>query len=110
MASKFSDGDLTARTLETGPQETRTLAGTLSQAGERLDTLIASQRIFAADASHQLRTPLKALRLSLDNIADSADGEFVREDVERATAEVVRMSRPVNGLLVLAGRGDGNCR
>jgi signal transduction histidine kinase len=102
MASKMSDGDLTARSPVTGPQETQTLARTLNQAGERLDTLIASQRIFVADASHQLRTPLTALRLSLDNIADGTDDEFVREDVEQATAEVVRMSRLVNGLLVLA--------
>ncbi|MEV1062644.1 HAMP domain-containing sensor histidine kinase [Streptomyces sp. NPDC050263] len=102
MATKFSDGDLTARTPVTGPQETQTLARTLNAAGERLDTLIASQRIFVADASHQLRTPLTALRLSLDNIADGVDDEFVREDVEQATAEVVRMSRLVNGLLVLA--------
>ncbi|MEE1835036.1 HAMP domain-containing sensor histidine kinase [Streptomyces sp. SP17KL33] len=102
MASKMSDGDLTARSPVTGPQETQTLARTLNQAGERLDTLIASQRIFVADASHQLRTPLTALRLSLDNIADGVDDDFVREDVEQATAEVVRMSRLVNGLLVLA--------
>jgi two-component system, OmpR family, sensor kinase len=101
-ASRFSDGDLTARSPVTGPSETQTLALTLNQAGERLDTLIASQRIFVADASHQLRTPLTALRLSLDNIADGVDDEFVKEDVEHATAEVVRMSRLVNGLLVLA--------
>jgi len=102
MASKFSDGDLTARSPVTGPQETQTLARTLNQGAERLDTLIASQRIFVADASHQLRTPLTALRLSLDNIADGVDDDFVKEDVEQATAEVVRMSRLVNGLLVLA--------
>ncbi|MFJ8140566.1 ATP-binding protein [Streptomyces sp. NPDC096013] len=102
MASRFSDGDLTARTPVAGPHETQTLARTLNQAGERLDTLIASQRIFVADASHQLRTPLTALRLSLDNIADGTDDGSVREDVEQATAEVVRMSRLVNGLLVLA--------
>ncbi|WP_030667895.1 sensor histidine kinase [Streptomyces cellulosae] len=102
MASKFSDGDLTARSPVTGPPETQTLARTLNQGAERLDTLIAAQRIFVADASHQLRTPLTALRLSLDNIADGVDDEFVREDVELATAEVVRMSRLVNGLLVLA--------
>ncbi|MEU6804662.1 sensor histidine kinase [Streptomyces neyagawaensis] len=102
MASKMSDGDLKARSAITGPQETQTLARTLNQASERLDTLIASQRIFVADASHQLRTPLTALRLSLDNIADGVDDEFVREDVEQATAEVVRMSRLVSGLLVLA--------
>ncbi|MET9833845.1 HAMP domain-containing sensor histidine kinase [Streptomyces sp. NPDC006385] len=102
MASKFSDGDLTARSPVTGPPETQTLARTLNQGAERLDTLIAAQRIFVADASHQLRTPLTALRLSLDNIADGVEDEFVREDVEQATAEVVRMSRLVNGLLVLA--------
>ncbi|MGW8354575.1 sensor histidine kinase [Streptomyces wedmorensis] len=102
MASRFGDGDLTARSPVTGPQETRTLARTLNQGAERLDTLVASQRIFVADASHQLRTPLTALRLSLDNIADGVDDEFVREDVDQATAEVVRMSRLVNGLLVLA--------
>ncbi|WP_030044953.1 sensor histidine kinase, partial [Streptomyces resistomycificus] len=102
MASKFSDGDLTARSPVTGPPETQTLARTLNQGAERLDTLVASQRIFVADASHQLRTPLTALRLSLDNIADGVDDDFVREDVEQATAEVVRMSRLVNGLLVLA--------
>jgi signal transduction histidine kinase len=102
MASKFGDGDLTARSPVTGPPETQTLARTLNQGAERLETLVASQRIFVADASHQLRTPLTALRLSLDNIADGVDDEFVREDVEQATAEVVRMSRLVNGLLVLA--------
>ncbi|NGO43354.1 HAMP domain-containing sensor histidine kinase [Streptomyces ureilyticus] len=102
MASKFSDGDLTARSPATGPQETQTLARTLNQGAERLDTLMSAQRIFVADASHQLRTPLTALRLSLDNIADGVDDEFVKEDVEQATAEVVRMSRLVNDLLVLA--------
>ncbi|MEV8431515.1 HAMP domain-containing sensor histidine kinase [Streptomyces sp. HUAS 31] len=102
MASRFSDGDLTARSPVTGPPETQTLARTLNQGAERLDTLVASQRIFVADASHQLRTPLTALRLSLDNIADGVDDDFVKEDVEQATAEVVRMSRLVSGLLVLA--------
>ncbi|MER8232805.1 HAMP domain-containing sensor histidine kinase [Streptomyces sp. NPDC101490] len=102
MASRFGDGDLTARSPVTGPQETQTLARTLNQGAERLDTLVASQRIFVADASHQLRTPLTALRLSLDNIADGVDDESVREDVDQATAEVVRMSRLVSGLLVLA--------
>ncbi|WP_188189812.1 sensor histidine kinase [Nonomuraea sp. SYSU D8015] len=106
MASRFSDGDLTARSPVTGPPETQTLARTLNSGAERLETLIDAQRIFVADASHQLRTPLTALRLSLDNIADGVDDEFVREDVEQATAEVVRMSRLVNGLLVLA-RAEG---
>ena len=54
-----------------------------------------------ADASHQLRTPLTALRLRLENLegemtADAAD------DLEAAMAETDRLSRLVNGLLALA--------
>ncbi|SDZ27357.1 Signal transduction histidine kinase [Amycolatopsis xylanica] len=102
MARRLRDGDLGARAQETGPTETRTLARTLNNAAETIDTLVQSQRAFIADASHQLRTPLTALRLSLDNIADGASDPFVREDIDLATAEVVRMSRLVNGLLTLA--------
>ncbi|RAS66101.1 signal transduction histidine kinase [Lentzea atacamensis] len=102
MAGRLRDGDLAARAEETGPPETRTLARTLNNATETISTLVNSQRAFIGDASHQLRTPLTALRLSLDNVADGVDDDYVREDVDRATAEVVRMSRLVNGLLALA--------
>ncbi|WP_434446374.1 HAMP domain-containing sensor histidine kinase [Lentzea sp. E54] len=102
MAGRLRDGDLTARAAETGPPETRTLARTLNTATETIGTLVGSQRAFIGDASHQLRTPLTALRLSLDNVADGVDDPLVREDVEMAAAEVVRMSRLVNGLLALA--------
>ena len=68
---------------------------------------MAAQRVFVADASHQLRTPLTALRVSLDNIAEGVDDPDAREDVDQATAEVVRMSRLVNGLLALA-RAEAN--
>jgi signal transduction histidine kinase len=102
MAGRLSDGDLAARTAVTGPPETQTLALALNSAAERLETLVAAQRVFVADASHQLRTPLTVLLLSLDNIADGVDDPAVREDVERASREVARMSGLVNGLLVLA--------
>jgi signal transduction histidine kinase len=102
MAARLRDGELTARAEESGPVETRTLARTLNNAAETIDTLVRAQRSFIADASHQLRTPLTALRLSLDNIADGVQDPAVHEDVDQATAEVVRMSRLVNGLLTLA--------
>jgi signal transduction histidine kinase len=102
MADRLGDGDLTARAPVTGPPEMQTLARTLNSGAERIQGLITAQQVFVADASHQLRTPLTALRLSLDNIADGVDDATVREDVEQAASEVVRMSRLVNGLLALA--------
>jgi signal transduction histidine kinase len=102
MAGRLSDGDLAARTAVTGPPETQTLALALNSAAERLETLVAAQRVFVADASHQLRTPLTVLLLSLDNIADGVDDTAVQEDVERASREVARISDLVDGLLVLA--------
>jgi signal transduction histidine kinase len=102
MAGRLSDGDLAARTAVTGPPETQTLALALNSAAERLETLVAAQRVFVADASHQLRTPLTVLQLSLENIAGGVDDATVREDVERASREVTRISGLVNGLLVLA--------
>jgi signal transduction histidine kinase len=102
MAGRLSDGDLAARTAVAGPPETQTLALALNSAAERLETLVAAQRVFVADASHQLRTPLTVLQLSLENIADGVDDTSVREDVDRASREVTRISGLVNGLLVLA--------
>lgn len=107
MAGRLSEGDLAARCAVTGPPETQTLARALNSGAERLETLIAAQRVFVADASHQLRTPLTALRLSLDNIADGVGDVAVREDVELANREVARMSGLVNGLLALASAEAG---
>jgi two-component system OmpR family sensor kinase len=102
MAGRLGDGDPTARAPVTGPSEIQTLARTMNSGAERIERLVAAQQVFVADASHQLRTPLTALRLSLDNIAEGVDDVAVREDVEQAASEVVRMSRLVNVLLVLA--------
>ncbi len=51
-----------------GPPEVVALATTFNEMADRLDELVTSQRRFVADASHQLRTPLTALRLRLENL------------------------------------------
>ena len=64
---------------------------------------------FVADASHQLRTPLTALRLRLENLEQdvSPDG---RESLAAAVTETDRLSRLVSELLALARARAGRAR
>ena len=101
-ASRLGEGELDARApVPSGPEELRLLAEEFNATAAKLERLVDAQRAFVADASHQLRTPLAALRLRLEVLqGDIPDG--AREDVEGALAEVHRLSRLVNGLLELA--------
>jgi signal transduction histidine kinase len=105
-AARLGDGDLAARVaVPDDPPELRRLARSFNATAERLGSLLRSQREFVADASHQLRTPLSALRLRLENI--EADGPRHRpEDLDGALAEVTRLTDLVESLLVLARAED----
>jgi len=87
-----------------GPAELRALADTVNEMAERLEELLSTQRAFVADASHQLRTPMTALRLRLENLETERGDE--EGDLAAAIAEADRLSRVVDGLLSLA-RADG---
>jgi signal transduction histidine kinase len=85
----------------TGPPELRHLAVTFSAMAHRLQGLIASQRAFIGHASHQLKTPLAALRLRLENLEpDIADAGG--RNLRAALAETDRLARLVDTLLAMA--------
>ena len=104
----IAGGDLTARATVEGPIEVRELATSFNDMAERVEQTLAEQRSFAGDASHQLRTPLTALRLrveqALSTVAENPGrpaGE-VADDLEAAVSELERLSRLVEQLLALA--------
>jgi signal transduction histidine kinase len=70
---------------------------------KRLDDLIQRQRDFVADASHQLRTPLTALRLRLENLQSDAAGPERAAEFDDAIDETTRLADLVGDLLQLAG-------
>ena len=114
-AAELGRGELESRApVPDGPPEIRALAESFNRTAARLQDLVTSQQSFVADASHQLRTPLAALRLRLENLEselDRGDGdESAREDAAGALTEVARLSRLVDGLLELARaeRATGN--
>jgi signal transduction histidine kinase len=100
-AGEVAEGNLDVRVPLTGPPELRRLAASFNDMVVKLDALVGSQEQFVADASHQLRTPLTALRLRLENLA-RADESSRPDELESALEELERLSALVDGLLTLA--------
>jgi signal transduction histidine kinase len=101
-ARQLGDGDLGTRSPSSaGPAEVRGLAGSFNQMAARLESLVDGHRAMMADVSHQLRTPLAALRLRLELLAEDSDDTAAAE-LAGAQDEIARLSRLVNGLLAVA--------
>ena len=101
-AQAVGEGDLTARAPENdGPPEVRALAHRFNVMVSQVEALVGAQEAFVADASHQLRTPLTAMRLRIENLGAGA-GPAGEIDADAAIAEVDRLSRMVDSLLALA--------
>lgn len=101
-ATALGAGDLSVHAPDDhGPPEVRALARAFNDTSRRLEELIGAQDAFVADASHQLRTPLTALRLRLENLEVGAEAPAAAE-LAAALEETGRLSRLVDGLLALA--------
>ena len=101
-ARRLADGDLAIRAkVASGPPELRRLGATFNTMAGRLEALVHGNRAVIADVSHQLRTPLAALRLRLDLLAADTDPDTGHE-LAGALDELARLSRLVDGLLAVA--------
>jgi signal transduction histidine kinase len=84
-----------------GPPELRRLSSSFDQLAATVSDTLAAQRAFVADASHQLRNPLTALRLRLGNLS----GHLTMDAVEHQTAAIAeadRLGRILDELLAMA--------
>jgi signal transduction histidine kinase len=105
-AQRVAAGDLDARAEVEGSDEQRSLARSFNAMTERLGRTVRAQQEFAADASHQLRTPLTGLRLRLEE-ARLAEGRAALEyELDAGLREVDRIAETVDELLVLSRTGE----
>ena len=66
---RWGAGDLSARVNTDGHDEVAFLAARFNHAAERIETLMNSHKALLANASHELRSPLARIRMSLELIA-----------------------------------------
>jgi len=106
VAARVDAGDLHPRIHDPGGQsdEVKVLTDAFNHMLDRLTDAFAGQRAFVADASHELRTPLTVIRGQLEVLASQQDpsGEEVRRVQALVQAEIARISRLVDDLLLLA--------
>ena len=93
-AARFATGDLAPVEPDpSAPPEIAVLGDTMNTMARRLDQLLSEQREFVADASHQLRTPLTALRLRLENLQSAAATAEDEDALGAAIEETNRLDR-----------------
>lgn len=96
-AELLGQGNLSARVVPSGPDEVREVGAALNRLAARIDELLTREREAVADLSHQLRTPITALRLDADSLR-------VAEERDRLSAHVDQLSRRVDALIREARR------
>jgi signal transduction histidine kinase len=84
-----------------GPPELRRLADTFYASAHRIQALLKAQRAFVGHASHQLKTPLAALRLRLENLEDDISPAGGK-NLQAALTETDRLAQMVETLLEMA--------
>jgi signal transduction histidine kinase len=108
-AGRLGTGDPRPVGRRYGVAELDQVADGLDSAARRVTTLLTADRELAIDASHQLRTPLTALSMRLEEMIASADDpEAVREEGTAALHQAERLADVVTQLLSPARRAVGS--
>ena len=97
-AGRLGDGDFSVRAPRSSVSEIDSVGRALDATADRLDTLLSREREFTADASHQLRTPLAALRIELESLEV---GGAAPPEVMAALEQAERLQQTIDTLLAV---------
>ncbi|MHB1010358.1 MAG: HAMP domain-containing sensor histidine kinase [Propionibacteriaceae bacterium] len=96
VAHQLRSGNLSARAETVGTGETRELAEALNGLAERITELLAAERAAVGEMAHRLRTPITALRLDAEAVADPELAGRLSDhltEVQRAVDTIVKEAR-----------------
>jgi signal transduction histidine kinase len=106
-ADRLGSGDSSPLGRRYGMQELDRVAEGLDSSAQRINELLSAEREFSVDASHQLRTPLTALSMRLEEMMAAAEHPaVVREEGAAALAQTERLAEVVGQLLGRARRSS----
>jgi signal transduction histidine kinase len=108
-AARLGEGDVSVATEATKIKEIDTVMHVMQATSRRLAGVLERERAFSADASHQLKTPLTAMRIRLEGalLAPAVDRDA---EIRGAVEEIDRLQRSVDDLLRLARDVPGDRR
>jgi signal transduction histidine kinase len=87
-AAALGEGDLDVRVEPAGPAEVREVGAQFNVLAERVKDLLRQERETAADLSHQLRTPLTAIRLDAEALPDGPMRTRLLDDIDELSRHV----------------------
>ena len=106
-AEQLGSGQVRPHLAASGVEEIDLVAAELARSADRMAGRLAAERQFAQDASHQLRTPLAALSMRLEEIGAATEKDEVREESRIALEQVERLVSVVDDLLARSRRAQG---
>lgn len=106
-AEQLGAGQVRPRLEPSGVEEIDLVAAELARSSDRLAARLAVERQFTSDASHQLRTPLTALTMRLEEITLTSSEPDVQEEARISLEQVERLVGVVDDLLARSRRAQG---
>ncbi len=106
-AEQLGSGQVRPRLEPSGVEEIDLVAAELARTADRLAGRLAAERQFAADASHQLRTPLTALTMRLEEIQAASKDPDLQEEARISLEQVERLVTVVDDLLAASRKSQG---
>ena len=109
-AERLGSGEARLVPIKTGVAEVDQVEEVLERSARRLAATLAAEREFTSDASHQLRTPLTALSMRLEEISTADDVGTAQEEARIALVQVERLTQVVQDLLARSRRAHEDSR
>lgn len=106
-AEQLGSGQTRPQLEPSGMEEIDLVATELGRSADRMAARLAVERQFAADASHQLRTPLTALSMRLEEIMAASNQQEVTEEAQISLEQVERLVTVIDDLLARSRQADG---